>query len=88
MKGKLNMYYDEDVVFLDINIGEYRNGYFKNLGKGVFERIDEKTKQVTGIAIMGFKERTKNLKDVMLSLPIELELGSVVKEVKSERGIE
>ena len=72
MKGKLNLYYDEEGDFLEINIGNYREGYFKNLGDGIFERIDKKTNQATGIAIMGFKKRTEKLKDMILKLPIEV----------------
>ena len=72
MKGKLNLYYDEEGDFLEINIGNYREGYFKNLGDGIFERIDKKTNQATGIAIMGFKKRTEKLKDIILKLPIEV----------------
>jgi len=72
MKGKLNLYYDEEGDFLEINIGKYKEGYFKNLGDGIFERIDKKTNQATGIAIMGFKKRTEKLKDIILKLPIEV----------------
>jgi len=72
MKGKLNLYYDEEGDFLEINIGKYKEGYFKNLGDGIFERIDKKTDQATGIAIMGFKKRTEKLKDIILKLPIEV----------------
>ena len=72
MNKKLNLYYDEEGDFLEINIGNYREGYFKNLGDGIFERIDKKTNQATGIAIMGFKKRTEKLKDIILKLPIEV----------------
>lgn len=74
MKGRLNLYYDEEGDFLEINIGKYTKGYFKNLGDGVFERIDEKTGKVTGIAIMSFKSRTSGLKEVEVNLPMEIEL--------------
>ncbi len=74
MKGKLHLYYDEEGDFLEFNIGGYTEGSFKNLGDGVFERIDKKTNQVTGIAIHGFKKRTQGLKEVQLSLPVQMEL--------------
>ncbi len=63
MKGELNLYYDEEGDFLEFHIGKYTEGYFKNLGNGIFERKDKKTDKVTGIAIMGFKKRTKGLKE-------------------------
>lgn len=76
MKGKLNLYYDDEGDFLEINISDYKEGYFKNLGKGVFERIDKKTNNVTGIAIMGFRKRTENLKEAMVSIPVNIKLSS------------
>jgi len=76
MSSELNLYYDEEGDFLELNIGGYAEGYFKNLGNGVFERINKKTNKVTGIAIHGFKKRTQGLKDVKLSLPIKMQLYS------------
>ena len=55
MKGQLQIYYDEEGDFLEINIGSYTKGYFKDVGDGVAERIDEKTGKITGIAILSFK---------------------------------
>jgi hypothetical protein len=76
MKGKLHIYYDEEGDFLEINVGNNAKGDFKNLGEGIFERVDGKTKQVTGVAIHGFKKRTEGLKDVNISLPVNIELSS------------
>ncbi len=76
MKGQLHLYYDEEGDFLEFNIGNYTEGYFKNLGGGVFERIDKKTNQVTGIAIHGFKKRTEGLKEVDVALPVDMQLLS------------
>ena len=36
----------------------------------------EKTKKITGIVIHGFRKRTQGPKDVKLSLPIKVQLGS------------
>ncbi len=74
MKGKLNLYYDEEGDFLEINMGDYKEGSFRNLGDGIFERVDPKTNKVIGIAIHGFKKRTKKLDDIGLSLPFNIEL--------------
>ena len=72
----MNIYYDEEGDFLEINIGECTDGYFKNLGKGIFERIDKETNRITGIAIMGFKKRTAGLKDAKINLPMKIQIGS------------
>ena len=76
MKGRLTIYYDEEGDFLEIGMDEYKEGSFKNLGLGVFEKIDEKTKEVVGIAIMGFKKRTNKLETVKIDLPMKIELSS------------
>lgn len=75
MKENLNLYYDEEGDFLELNIGEHiEDSYFENLGKGVFEIIDKKNNKIKGIAIMGFKKRTNGLKDIKISLPMKIEL--------------
>ena len=76
MSNELNIYYDEEGDFLELNIGDYTEGYFKNLDNGIFERIDKKTNKVTGIAIHGFRKRTQGLKDIKLTLPIKIQLYS------------
>ena len=76
MSNELNLYYDEEGDFLELNIGDYTEGYFKDLGDGIFKRIDKKTNKVTGIAIHGFKKRTEGLKDVKVSLPVKIQLYS------------
>ena len=73
MKGQLQLYYDEEGDFLEINIGEYTEGYFKDVGAGVAERIDEKTGKVTGVAILSFKKRQKT-NGIKIDLPVELEI--------------
>ncbi|MAE42381.1 hypothetical protein CMO93_01305 [Candidatus Woesearchaeota archaeon] len=76
MKGKLNLYYDEEGDFLEFHIGDFTEGYFRNLGKGIFERVDRKTNKVSGVAIMGFKKRTEGPKDVSVPLPMDIQLSS------------
>jgi len=76
MKGNLKIYYDEKGDFLEIHIGKYKEGYFRNLGRGVFERIDKKTGNVTGVAISSFKKRTQGLKQLDVTLPMKIELSS------------
>ena len=72
----MNIYYDKEADFLEINIGDYTEGYFRDIGEGISERIDEKTGKVTGIAIMSFKKRTEALEDIKISLPVKIEITS------------
>ena len=76
MKGNLKIYYDEEGDFLELHIGKFREGYFRNLGKGIFERIDNKTGKVTGIAIASFKKRTEGPKELEVTLPMKIELSA------------
>lgn len=74
MKGQMQIYYDVEGDFLEINIGKYTKGYFKDIDEGIAERIDEKTGKVTGIAILSFKKRAQKLKDAKINLPVKLEI--------------
>ena len=72
MSGDMIIYYDEDADFLEINIGNYTKGYFRDISEGISERIDEKTGKITGIAIMSFKKRMKNAKNFKLPFKIDI----------------
>ena len=74
MKGQMQIYYDVEGDFLEINIGKYTEGHFKDIDEGIAERIDEKTGKVTGIAILSFRKRAQKLKDVKINLPVNLEI--------------
>ncbi|MEW6063249.1 MAG: hypothetical protein AB1571_02670 [Nanoarchaeota archaeon] len=43
MKGPVRLYYDKEGDFLEISVGSFTKGYFKNCGDGIFEMIEEKT---------------------------------------------
>ena len=75
MKEKVNIYYDEEGDFLEVTMGKPTRGYFKNLGNGIFERIDEKTNKIKGFAIHSFKKRTENKKEIKFSLPVKMQLS-------------
>ena len=72
----MQIYYDEEGDFLEINTGRYTKGYFKDIGEGIAKRIDEKTGKITGIAILSFKKRSKQLKDAKINLPLNIEITS------------
>ncbi len=76
MKGQMQIFYDEEGDFLEINIGEYAEGYFKDVAEGVAERIDEKTGKVTGIAILSFRKRIQEQKGLKINLPVKLEISA------------
>jgi len=78
MKGPMRVYYDEEGDFLEISVGKPTKCYASELGQGVFLRIDEKSEEVKSIGILGFKKRTKDLKDIKLDIPVEVNFSPVV----------
>ena len=70
MKGNLHLYYDEEGDFLELQVGEPREGYFEELQDGIFERKDRQTNEMIGIAVFNVKKRSF----LDLSLPVKVEL--------------
>ena len=76
MENKMNIYYDEEGDYLEITSGDISNCYFDNLGNGIFEVISKDTKDVKGIAVFSFKERTKKLDEIKISLPFKFTISA------------
>ncbi len=51
MKGNFHLYYDEAGDYLELQVGEPREGYYEELEDGVFERKGQNTPEVLGVAI-------------------------------------
>jgi hypothetical protein len=75
MGSEVNIYYDEEGDYLEVAMGDISNSYFENLGNGTFQIIDKKTKKIMGFAVFSFKNRTKSLEMLKLSLPFKLEFA-------------
>ena len=75
MKDKLNIHYDEEGDFLELRIGKPTKSYYEEIKDDIFERRDERTNKVKGLAIFNFKKRTKNMKDLELDIPFEIKLS-------------
>lgn len=54
----LNWDYDEEADVLYISIGKPKPALGTDIGEGVVVRYDEKKKEVVGITLVGFRERT------------------------------
>ncbi len=72
MKEQMRVYYDQEGDFLEISIGNPTECYATEVEPGVFIRKDEKTEEVKSVGILGFKKRSKQLKDIELRLPVEV----------------
>ena len=73
----MNVYYDEEGDFLEISIGKPTKCIADEVEPGIFLRKDEKTKEVKSVGIVSFRKRSKDLKDIKLDLPIEVNFSSI-----------
>jgi uncharacterized protein YuzE len=74
MKEKLNIHYDGKSDVLELRLGEPTESYYEDLGNDLFERRDEKTKEIKGFAIFNFKKRTEKGETIDVTLPAKLQL--------------
>ncbi len=72
MKEGMRIYYDEELDYLTIFVGEPRPNYGEDIADGVTIFKDEHTEEVIGIGIQEFKEKTSSLKDIELKLPFKI----------------
>ena len=70
----MRVHYDEDGDFLEISIGKPTKCYANEIEPGVFLRVDEETNEIKGIGILGFKKRSKDFKDIKLTLPVDIQI--------------
>ncbi len=79
MKGKLSIHYDEEGDFLELRIGGPTESYYEDLGDDIFQRIDEKTKEIKGFAVFNFRKRTEKQMDIDVDLPVNIQLIPSIK---------
>jgi uncharacterized protein YuzE len=77
MKGKMRFYYDEEADYLEIFAGEPRENYGEDVSKGVTLFKDEKTGEIIGIGVFNFRAKARDLKDIMVDLPFEVNFSMV-----------
>ncbi len=65
--GRLSVWFDEEGDFLEISSGR-KKGFFRDLGSGVFERVDEKGKTI-GFALLNVTKRTR--KELLVPLEVK-----------------
>lgn len=76
MKKKMRVYYDKKADFLEISSGKPTKSYYKDIGKDIFERIDERTGKIKGFAIFNFKKRAEKLKEIEIPLHAKMQVVS------------
>lgn len=68
-KQKMHIHYDKESDILEIYFGKVQDGYFRELNKKCFERIDKKTGKVVGYSIFNFKNRKETFVELDLPIP-------------------
>jgi len=74
MKGKMNIYYDEEGDYLEIFAGAPKENYGEDIAEDVTLFKDEKTDEVVGIGILNFKKRATSLHEILSNLPISIKI--------------
>ena len=77
MKGKMNIYYDEEGDYLEIFIEGKSPTYGEDLGDDVTLFKKEETDEVVGVGVLNFRKRTKNLDEIKLNLPFKVNFSSL-----------
>jgi hypothetical protein len=77
MKGPMRVYYDEEGDFLEISVGKPTKCYSSEVKPGVFLRIDERSEEVKSVGILSFKKRSKDLQDIKLDIPVEVNFSTL-----------
>ena len=73
----MSIYYDEEGDYLDIFIGESKPNYGEDIDKGITLFKDEETDEVSGIGVLNFKKRARNIKEITLKLPVEINFSTL-----------
>lgn len=76
MKAKnLEIYYDAEADILEIMLGEPTSTFFDEIEDDIFEGRDIDTKELRGFKIFNFLKKGRNIRDVKLFLPANIEIN-------------
>ncbi|MBI2232978.1 MAG: hypothetical protein HYU56_03590 [Candidatus Aenigmarchaeota archaeon] len=70
MEG-IKVWYDEDGDYLEFSMTK-KKGIFEDDGRGIFRRIDPKTKDVIGFGVINFKKKLRKNKHIDLPIKIKV----------------
>lgn len=73
----MTVYYNKEGDFLEISVGNPSKCYAEEIKPGLFLRIDEKTKEVKSVGIFSFKKRAKDIKNIKLDIPVEVNFSPI-----------
>lgn len=82
MKGKMEIYYDEELDYLEVLIQNPPPNYGEDIAEDITLFKDEKTDEIVGIGIQEFKEKAKNLQDIKIDIPIEINFSLLKSQIQ------
>ncbi|MEK6924674.1 MAG: hypothetical protein AABW71_00365 [Nanoarchaeota archaeon] len=72
MNKGMRIYYDQELDYLTIFVGEPRLNYGEDISEGVTIFKDQNSNEIIGIGIQEFKEKTNSLNEIELKLPFKI----------------
>ena len=73
----MSIYYDEEGDYLEIFIEGSSPTYGEEIDDDITLFKKEGTDEVVGVGILNFKERTRNLSEIKLNLPFEVNFSAL-----------
>jgi len=67
-KKTLFVHYDKEGDMLELRFGKPQPATFVDLGRDIFQRVDDETGKISGLTVFNFTKRKLNNLDVSLSL--------------------
>ncbi len=77
----MEIYYDEEADYLEVFIQNPPPNYGEDVSQDITIFKDEKTEEVVGLGIQEFKEKTKNLQEIKIDLPIEINFSALSSKI-------
>lgn len=71
------IYYDEELDYFTIFVGDPVPNYGKDVAEGVTVFRDQGTDKIIGLGIQEFREKTRTLNDLELNLPFKINFSDI-----------
>lgn len=77
MPEETRIYYDEELDYLTIFVGESKPNYGEDLAEGVTIFKNQHNDEIIGVGIQDFRQKTKSLRELELKLPFKINFSAV-----------
>ena len=74
MEKQMRIYYDEEGDFLQIMFREPTEDYGDHISKDIVFFKDVNSDEIIGIGVYNFKKHSKDLNNILINLPIKINL--------------